>query len=316
MFTTNNSSAAIHQEIYSQLLLTSFDEFLINQPLFSDFTADFPHGDELLIPQIGDRSWTDYEENTGITFVGNDMSRIPLTITEYKQDAFFITDKMKSDAAMADRIWQQNILQSTKRIREMQQSHLFQVANDSQVSGSTNGINGRAHRFVAPGTDTTVRVQDLNRMKTAFDKARAPKNGRVLFIDATQEEAFNNTQAESGSYNIHFEGIVTSGFEQNNHFIRNIAGFDIIVTDLLPRIASETIGGVSMTGGGVANIAMVLGNDLDGPMAGAMRQAPTPEFFRNSHDKRDEWSATARWGYALKRPETLGVIVSAITEDA
>jgi hypothetical protein len=48
----------------------------------------------------------------------------------------------------------------------------------------------------------------------------------------------------------------------------------------------------------------------DMPFMGVMRQRPTSEFFRNGTMKRDEYSTTCRYGFGLKRAETLCVIAT------
>ena len=101
-YTTGNMTNLTRQELYSLALLTSFDDFVIDQPLFRDYTAEFPDGDTLYIDQVGDRSWTDYDENTPIDFSSVDTSRLSLTVNQYKQDAFYMTDKAKQDSWKSD----------------------------------------------------------------------------------------------------------------------------------------------------------------------------------------------------------------------
>lgn len=314
MFDTGNMNNLIRQELYSLALLETHDDFVIDQPLFTDRSAEFSDGDTLFVDQIGDRTWNDYEENTPISFSGMDTGRIPLTITDYKADGFYITDKAKQDSWKSDRFFMANVRKSVSSIRQQMQSDLFAVANASQTAANANLINNKPHR-IAGSNGGNLGLEDFAMLKQAFDKARAPRNGRVLLLDASQEFALNTlTNNVINVDNPQFRGIVESGFAKDMNFVRNIYGFDIWVTDLLPRIASETLddyagNSVAITDG-IANIAMVLGNEDENPMMGAIRQPPTPEFERNVKLKRDEWTATARWGYKLQRSETLGVVVT------
>lgn len=314
-YTTGNMTNLTRQELYSLALLTSFDDFVIDQPLFRDYTSEFPDGDTLNIDQVGDRSWTDYDENTPIDFSGVDTNRLPLTVNQYKQDAFYITDKAKQDSWKSDRFFAENVKQSAQRIREDMQSDLFKTANESQTAGNANTINGQPHRIAGSGTGDNLDLVDIAKLKLAFDKARVPQNGRILILDATQEFALNTLTGNVINVdNPQFQGIVNTGFARDNKFIRNIYGFDIWVSDLLPRVASETLddslGNSTTITNGVANLAMYVGDENKTAMMGVMRQAPTPAFERQERLKRDEWSATARWGYGLQRAECLGVLVT------
>jgi hypothetical protein len=57
---------------------------------------------------------------------------------------------------------------------------------------------------------------------------------------------------------------------------------------------------------------MSLASDTAMPFMGVVRQRPETEFFRNTNLKRDEWSATCRYGFALKRPEALVSIATPV----
>ena len=175
-------------------------------------------------------------------------------------------------------------------------------------------INGQAHRFVASGTGQKITINDFNRMKLAFDKARVPYANRVAIIDPTVEyqlnELIEQTAVTDGStFNYDFEGLVTEGFGQELNIVRNILGWNIILSDHLPKGLVETIGGVGVTNG-VANVFMSMASADLMPFMGVIRRMPDPEFFRNVNLRRDEWTATSRWGFQIQRPETLGVILT------
>lgn len=314
MQTTLNTSSLIRQELYSRVLLATLDEFLIEQTLFRDYTEEFPDGDNLNISQIGDILWSDYAENTPIDFSAIDTSRINLQLSEYKGDAFYITDKFKQDSHQAGPMFIQRIKASGERLKSDMQSSLFMAANSAQTLADPNLINNQPHRF-AVNTTTPDILGDLAKMKLAFDKARVPHDGRILIVDATVEFELNTlTNNVINVENPQFRGIVETGFAKNYRFIRNIYGFDIWVSDLLPRIASETLddknGASQAITNGIANLAMYVGDADATAMMGVMRGTPSPAFERNEHLKRDEWSTTARWGFGLQRPQCLGVYLT------
>jgi hypothetical protein len=313
MQTTGNTSNLVRQQIYSDVLLSSFDEVLMNQTLFRDYTADFPDGDTLNIDQIGDILWTPYAENTEVDYSAIDTSRLTLTVTDYNQDGFYITDKLKQDSWKADMLFSERINLSAKRYEQDIQTAIFAAANAGQTASDENKINGYAHRVAADGG--VFNIQDLSFLKLAFDKANVPANGRVFFCDATVENTLNNlTNLVAVTNNIHFEGIVTTGFAKDHKFLANIYGFDVWVTNLLPRITSETVndrGGVDETfTSGIVNVAMCLQDEDVMPLMGVLREVPSPEFERNAKKKRDEWSVTERHGFGLQRPESLATLIT------
>lgn len=279
--------------------------------LFHDRSDDFPEGDELTIMQVGARATKPYNENTGVDFTAMQTGRITLELENYDQDAWFITDKMKRDtASQIPSFVQANFKESSQAFRETMLTRILDTQKN-QVLGDPNLINGFAHRYKASGAGNTLSLDDIRAAKLAFDKARIPSNGRVLLIDATHEYQLNALSQVLSADNPGFRGIVETGFGQDARFIRNIYGFDIMITDYLPRIASEDIGtfadpgNTSVITDAIAAQFLYLGDDHKKAYMGVIRQQPTSEFFRNSTWKRDEYSATMEDGYALQRPETL-----------
>lgn len=320
-FTTTAYPESIRQEVYSELVQDRLQRWLIGRPLFNNRTAEFPDGDELLIPQIGQRIVREYVENSEIDFTGVDMSRIQLNVTEYVQDAWYMTDKEKQDAYLSEAIWSKQVADSAQAYEQRLEQDVLKVANQ-QTLGDLNLINGQAHRFVASGsksgtasaTDRALSLQDFIDMKLAFDLARVPSQNRVAIIDPSQEAVINQlvqlvASSTEPNFNYDFEGLVTTGFGKELGFMRNVYGFNIMMSHELPQVASETIDSVAITNG-YANIFMSMANADTMPFMGVIRQSYTPEFERSQRLKRDEWSATARHGFAIQRPETLGVILT------
>lgn len=313
VFTTANSANVIRQELYTNELQGRLSDWLLGMPLFNDRTSEFPDGDEALIDQVGQRTLREYVENSPIDFSTIDLSRISLKVTEYLQDAFAITDKDKQDSWKADMLWAKNVEESTRAFERQIETDVLATANQ-QTLNDANIINGQPHRMIATGTDNTISLKDIARIKLAFDKARVPAENRVLLIDPSQEYALNQlvtiTQPATGDiFNKDFMGIVEEGFGSKLNFIRNIYGFNIMISHNLPVVASETIDGTTVTNA-VVNIAMSMASADTMPFMGVIRQPPTGEFERNAKMKRDEYSATARWGFAIQRPESLVTLLT------
>ena len=314
--TTQNTAAMVIQQLYSTSLLESFEQLLPDGAmLFNDRTAEFPEGDRLNINQIGDVTLSPFNENSPLQFSAIDTSRIYLQLTDKDADAWFITDELKEDAAsQIPGLVSARLRMSSRAFREKMITDIFNVQSQ-QTPGALNLINAQPHRFVASGGSNGSRkitLDDLRQLKLSFDEANVPANGRVLFVDPTVEFELNGLAQVVTSDNPNFQGIIETGFADRNsmQFYRNIYGWDIVVTTMLPRVGSETIDGRNTGANGVANIAVYMGDDEGKPFMGVIRRQPTAGSKRNDDLGRDEYFAKSRWGFALQRPETLGVILT------
>lgn len=321
--TTQNTAALVIQQIYSSALIESFDENLTDaQMLFNDRTAEFPEGDRLNINQIGDVTLSPYNENEPLHFSAIDTSRIYLQLTDRDSDGWFITDELKEDAAsQIPGLVAARTRKSAQAFRQKMVSDLFSTIATQQTPSNPNLINGQPHRFVANGGSDGARkitLDDLRKMKLAFDQANVPATGRVFFVDPTVEFDLNGLSQVVVAENPNFQGLIETGFADRNamQFYRNIYGFDIMITTLLHTPGAETItGGFTNTAksvgvNSVANVAMYVGDDDGKPLMGVIRRAPTAGMKRNDDLGRDEYFAKSRWGFALQRPESAVVVLT------
>jgi hypothetical protein len=308
----------IRQEVYDAALVKSLDDWLVGRPLFDDKTGIFGDGDTLKITKTGDRALSNYTEDTGVDFSKMATSRVELAVTDYKQDGWYMTDKQKQDGHQAMAFFAENVRKSAIAFERDIEQAVFKVANQ-QTLGAPNLINGQPHRFAGSGTSGNIALQDIANLKLSFDLALVPVENRVLVINPQQEfelnKLLNIVEVANGStFNNNFDGLVQTGFGDRLNFVRNIYGFNIMISHNLPAITAETIvkadGTGSATYTGQAMIAMSMASSDDMPFMGVMRQRPASEFYRNVTMKRDEYSTTCRYGFALKRAETLGVIVT------
>jgi hypothetical protein len=308
----------IRQEVYGDNLIKSLDDWLVGRPLFDDKTGIFGDGDTLKITKTGDRALSNYTEDTGVDFSKMATSRVELAVTDYKQDGFYITDKQKQDSHQAMAFFAENVRKSAIAFERDIEQAVFKVANQ-QTLGARNLINGQPHRFAGSGTSGNIALQDIASLKLSFDLALVPVENRVLVINPQQEfelnKLLNIVEVSNGStFNSNFDGLVQTGFGDRLNFVRSVYGFNIMISHNLPAITAETIVKADNTGSatytGQAMIAMSMASADDMPFMGVMRQRPQAEFFRNGTMKRDEYSSTCRYGFALKRAETLGVIVT------
>ncbi len=313
--TTTNSANIVKQQIYGEMLQESFKDNLLGMIGMNDLTSEFPSGDTFNVDQIGQASLSDYSENSDVDYSAIDTSRIQLALTDYVQDGFYVTDKLKMDAGgRADRLWATRVKESSYAFSKRMEADLYAAANATQTAANPNNINGQPHRIALATTYTAQNFVDaVADIKLSFDKANIPEAGRILIVDAKTENKLNKlaTGAVLVADSPRFEGLLETGFAKSHRFVRNIHGFDIFVSNLLPvSTAAETVSTVATTAGSEVCIAMCVADEDCKPMMGVIRQRPTPEFERQQSKKRDAWSATSYWGFALYRPESLVCLIT------
>lgn len=262
--------------------------------------------DTFNVDQIGQVTLQDYSEEAPIDYSAIDTSRITLTVSDYVQDGFYITDQLKQDSWKADMLFSKRVKASMYAFAKRMETDFYEACNAAQTASNTNTINGQAHRRCLDNPTAQALVDAIADIKLAFDKANVPEVGRIMIVDSRVENRLNKLSGTAVlvADSPRFESLLETGFARNHRFVRNIHGIDIFVSNLLPEISSETVDSVTCTSG-VCNIAMCVADDDCKPVMGVIRQSPSPEFERNAKMKRDEWSATARWGFAVYRPESL-----------
>jgi hypothetical protein len=317
-----NTDPAIRALVHSQLMLEVLQDGFLPDGLFRNVN-DFGDGTQLQIPTIGEMTLFDLEEGQPTPTSAIDTGTIVLNITEHVGVAGHISDELKEDGYKAAAVESQIVPSALRAIKERFETDMLATAvstsNGMVTLGDPNAVNGFDHRWIANGTNNTITLDDFIHAKLAFDKANVPDEGRIMIVDPLLEASLNSLQnLVNVSNNPQFEGMVTSGFARNRKFIRNIFGFDVWVSNRLPRIASESITSVSAPGAasitnGVNNIFMSIAGDEVTPFMGAMRRMPRVEGDRNVSERRDEFHTSARWGFGLQRAEAL---ISVITSDS
>lgn len=321
---TGNTTAFIEAQKYSGLILENLPEFILPEGMYRD-VSDFPNGTTLNIKTVGTVTIQDTDEDNVLTSTPIDTSTITMSITDYVGDRWHVTDKLRQDGVQIDTLAGMRAQESSRALAEDHQTKYFAAANNAQTGADLNLVNGRPHRWVAGGAAATSRnmsLDDFISMKLAFDKANVPQVGRVCFVDPVVEATLNSlTNLVNVSNNPMFEGIVTSGFEKSHKFIRNIFGFDIWTSNMLPKLTATEVIDASTYGlasdtaeiGDVANVFACIADDTVKPIMHAWRQMPSVEGWRNGEEKRDEFQATSRFGFGTQRKDTLGVIITSAT---
>jgi hypothetical protein len=319
---TSNTSAIIRAQVYSDIILDEIKDNFLPEGLHRD-VSDFGDGDTLHIPTFGEVVLRDLSEDNDTPVDAIDTGQVTLSITEHVGAGSYLTDKLKQDSYKAAQFDAAIVPKHLRAVKERYETDLLATVND-QTSADPNTINGTAHRFIASGSNQVITVADLVYLKLVFDKAQLPDEGRILIVDPLVEATLNNlTNLVNVSNNPQFTGIIETGFGKNMRFIKNVFGFDIYVSNRLPRVTSESIdtssidipapSGSSSVTGGIVNVAMCVADDMTTPIMGAWRQMPMTEGYRNVQKRRDEFYTTARWGFGLQRKQA---IVGILTSDS
>jgi hypothetical protein len=309
-----NASSNEHL-IRSTLWSSQIKEVLLDE-LFAmkyvDMITDFPDGDTLNIPSIGQSETLDYDEGQSIRYTAMDTGNFTFSINKYKSSATYITNKMKQDSFYMSRLVSSFTPKQARAIAKGMEIDILALGNAGQTASSQNLINGGAHRLVAGGSGQIITPQDFAKAKYALQKANVPMTNLVAIVDPSAEYQLSTvTNLVNLSNNPRWEGIVSSGMSTGMKFITNIYGFDVYTSQNLPTGITETVNSVAVTAG-VANYFFSAAQDVL-PFVGSVRQPPKVDSDYNKDLQREEYVTTCRYGFKLFRPENLVTVLSAPT---
>lgn len=307
-FSTLDDDHLIRSNLWSnQLKEVLLDELMAMK--YVDMITDFPDGDTINIPSIGQMEVLDYAEGQPIQYTGMDTGNFTFSINKYKSSATYIYDKFKQDSFYAGRVTAKFIPAQARAIAKAMEVDILATGPDGQTASDLNAINGGNHRFIGGGTNEVISVQDFQRARYALQKANVPMTNLVAIVDPSVEyELATLTNLVNVSNNPQWTGIVRDGMSTGMQFKFNIYGWDVYVSQNLKSGISETINGVTAAAG-VANLFFSAAPDVL-PFVGLVRQPPRVESFRNIDLQRDQYVTTCRYGFKLFRPENLVVVIT------
>jgi hypothetical protein len=313
-FSTDTNEHLIRSNLWSSQLKEVLEDELFAMR-YVDMITDFPDGDTINIPSIGQMETRDYAEGQAVTYTAMDTGNFTFTITDYKSSATYITNKMKQDSFYMSRLVSSFVPKMHRALMKVLEVDALAVGPDGQTATDPNTINNAAHRFVAGGTNETMVVEDYAKALYALQKANVPGSNLVAIVDPSVEYAMNTiTNLANVSNNPRWEGIISTGMSTGMRFVKNIYGFDTYVSqNLKVNASSETItpsGGTAGTAAaGVNNLFFSAAMDVV-PFIGSMRQQPKVDSEYNKDLQRDEYVTTMRYGMKLFRPENLVVVLT------
>lgn len=311
-WTTSNDSHLIRSNLWSRQVKEVLESEIYAQR-YVDMITDFPDGDTLNIPSLGQAEVYDYSEGQAVKYSAMDTGNFTFTITDYKASATYITNKMKQDSFYMDRLVASFVPKQARGIAVAMEADILALGPDGQTSADTNTINGADHRFVGGGTNDVIAVSDFAKAKYALRKANVPMTNLVAIVDPSVEyELSTQTNLTNISNNPRWEGIVRDGMSTGMRFFMNVYGFDVYVSDYLKSGIAETVDSNSVTNG-VANIFFSATPDVL-PFVGSLRQPPKVDSDYNKDLQRDEYVTTARYGFKLYRPENMVTVITDSTQ--
>jgi len=299
--------------IRSNLWSSQIKEVLLDELFgtkYVDMITDFPDGDTLNIPSIGQAEVLDYDEGQTVRYTAMDTGNFTFTINKYKSSATYITNKMKQDSFYMSRLVSSFVPKQHRAIAKAMEVDIMALGNAGQTASDLNNINGANHRWVAAGTNNVVVPQDFAKAKYALQKANVPMTNLVAIVDPSVEyQLATTTNLVNLANNPRWEGIVRDGMSTGMKFVTNVYGFDVYVSQNLPRGITETVNSRTVSTNGVANYFFSASQDVL-PFVGSIRQPPKVDSEYNKDLQREEYVTTCRYGFKLFRPENLVTVLS------
>lgn len=176
----------IRSDVWTSRLKETFEADLFAMR-YVDLITDFPDGDTLHIPSLGQAEVYDYEEGQAIRYNLLDTGDFVFSITEYKASATYITNKMRQDSFYTARLEAAFVPKQARAIAESMEAGAFAIGVDGQTANNQNLINGAAHRFVASGTNGQLMPEDFAKAKYSLRKANVPMTNLVAIVDPSVE---------------------------------------------------------------------------------------------------------------------------------
>lgn len=321
MQNTQNSVAFINAQVYDTFILENLPTFMLPEGMWRDVSM-FGSGTTLNVKTVGDIVLQDADEDQELSATPIDTNTLTMTITDWPGDSWFISDKLREDGTQVDALISARALATTRALAEYHESRFLTTSNAAQTAANVNLVNGRPHRWIAGGSGVTTRIMSLSDFiaaKFAFDKANIPAAGRIAIVDPVVEASLNSlANLVNVSNNPHFEGLVQGGFASGNRFVKNIYGFDVYTSNLLPKkTATEAINASSYqlanttaAVGDVCNLFMCVADDNVKPMMHAMRRPVKTETWRHHNLERDMYRTTSRFGFGNQRVDSLITIIT------
>lgn len=308
-FSTTSNDHLIRSNLWSSQIKEVLEDELMGMK-YVDMITDFPDGDTINIPSIGQHEVYDYAEGQAVRYTAMDTGNFTFSITDYKASATYITNKMKQDSFYMSRLMSSFVPKQNRAIMKSMEVDVLAVGPLAQTANNLNLINGGRHRWVGGGTNETIALKDFALARHALQMANVPMTNLVAIVDPSVEYTLSTlTNLVQVQNNPRWEGIVRDSMSTGTKFLFNVYGFDVYVSqNLRVNTASETINAVTAAAG-VNNLFFSAASHVL-PVVGLIRQAPKVDSSYNKDYQREEYVTTCRYGFKLYRPENMVVVVT------
>lgn len=293
----------------SNFILENLDQVLLPDQFMRN-VSDFGQGTTLNIKTVGDVTLQQGGEDTDPVYQRMDSGNITLTIDQYPQAAWYISDELREDGSQIDQLHQSHASQALRAIGEFHESTYLAALNTAQTAADTNAIDGIAHRKVASGAGQILALQDFIDMALSFDQLGIPSEGRVAVITPRAAASMNAVIAAQAYVASPFlEGLLSTSIVNRMQFKGNLFGFNVFVSPRLPSVGSETVDSVAVANG-KANMFMSIIDDQHKPLMGAWRRMPTVKTEYDMDKGADKFLLNARFGVEAQRVDTLSIVLT------
>lgn len=308
---TTNTRAFVEAEQYSAFILMNLHDGLLPEQWYRN-VADFGSGDTLHIKTIGSVTLQEAAEDTPLVYNPIETGEITFTISEYKGDAWYVTDDIREDGTDINRLMAERSAESTRAFQEVVETDFLKTgAQVYAASVDPFNINSQPHLIVSASGTGQFALSHLIQMRLSFDKANVPDTGRVFVCDPIVEATLNGLVTITHDVTPFGADLIQNGMARGMRFSMSLFGWDVITSN---RLHVATYDDNTTTGTGfVGNMFMCIIDDQTKPIMYATRRDPKVEGERNKDRARDEFVTRARYGFGVQRLDTMGLLATHAT---
>jgi hypothetical protein len=304
---TSNTRSFIEAEVYSGFILLNLHDGMLGESFFRN-VSDFGSGETLHIKTIGTVTLQEAAEDTPLVYNPIETGEITMTISEFKGDAWSVSDELREDGTDIMRLMGERASESTRAFQEEFETNFLKTgaayyATGGGGAGVPNNINGFPHLIPSAGANGAFELSQLIMARLAANKANMPDQGRVFICDGVVEATLNGLVSVTTDVTPFAKDILTGGMARGQRFIMNLYGWDIMLSNRL-HVANYSDGTTTLNGA-IGNLCMCILDDQTKPIMGVVRRQPHVEGGRNKDLGRDEFVAKSRYGFGLQRLDTL-----------
>jgi hypothetical protein len=312
-FTTLTNEHLIRSNVWErQLKELLLDD--LNATKFVRMIPDFTDGTTLNIPSLGEAETADFAEGNAIKYNKMDTGNFTFTIDQYIYSANSISAKFKRDSWYSQEVMAAFVPRQHRALMERIEARILSRGNAGQTASSLNAINGGNHRWVGSGTSNSIALQDFAKAQFSLQRANVPLRNLCAVVDPSVAYTL---QTQTNLVNLltpnsRWQPIVNNSAMTGFQFMYNIYGFDVYVSNYLPRGISETVNSVAITNGVANQLFSAAAGDIM-PFVGCFRQMPTVYSEFNKDLQQEEYLTITEYGYKLYRPENYVQIMTDTT---